>query len=106
MSVCFMGLCLTDTAVVGNRCGYCCFLLGSTHDNTVIAGIVPNSWIEWAVLGIKKMAIYVALVIVMTTIFRIYIRQSFLTFILLGYIWIKNIIPFYWCLLCVFMELF
>ena len=27
------------------------FLLGSTHDNTSIAGIIPNSWIEWAVGG-------------------------------------------------------
>ena len=27
------------------------FLLGSTHDDTVIAGIIPNSWIEWAVGG-------------------------------------------------------
>lgn len=27
------------------------FLLGSTHDDTVIAGIVPNRWIEWAVGG-------------------------------------------------------
>ncbi|WP_455624348.1 permease [Parabacteroides sp.] len=27
------------------------FLLGSTHDNTAIAGIIPNSWIEWAVGG-------------------------------------------------------
>lgn len=27
------------------------FLLGSTHDDTSIAGIVPNSWIEWAVGG-------------------------------------------------------
>lgn len=25
------------------------FLLGSTHDGTTIAGIVPNRWIEWAV---------------------------------------------------------
>lgn len=25
------------------------FLLGSTHDNTAVAGIIPNSWIEWAV---------------------------------------------------------
>ena len=25
------------------------FLLGSTHDNTAIAGVIPNSWIEWAV---------------------------------------------------------
>ena len=27
------------------------FLLGSTHDNTSIAGIIPNEWIEWAVGG-------------------------------------------------------
>lgn len=27
------------------------FLLGSTHDDTVLAGIIPNSWIEWAVGG-------------------------------------------------------
>jgi len=27
------------------------FLLGSTHDNTAIAGVIPNSWITWAVGG-------------------------------------------------------
>lgn len=27
------------------------FLLGSTHDNTNIAGIIPNEWIAWAVGG-------------------------------------------------------
>jgi len=27
------------------------FLLGSTHDNTAIPGVIPNSWIEWAVGG-------------------------------------------------------
>jgi hypothetical protein len=27
------------------------FLLGSTHDTTAIAGIIPNRWIEWAVGG-------------------------------------------------------
>ena len=27
------------------------FLLGSTHDNTSIAGVIPNEWIEWAVGG-------------------------------------------------------
>ena len=27
------------------------FLLGSTHDNTSIAGIIPNEWNEWAVGG-------------------------------------------------------
>lgn len=26
-------------------------LLGSTHDDTAIAGIIPNHWIEWAVGG-------------------------------------------------------
>ncbi|MDL2231306.1 permease [Porphyromonadaceae bacterium OttesenSCG-928-L07] len=27
------------------------FLLGSTHENTAIAGVIPNEWIEWAVGG-------------------------------------------------------
>lgn len=27
------------------------FLLGSTHDNVAIPGVVPNEWIEWAVGG-------------------------------------------------------
>lgn len=27
------------------------FLLGSTHDHTAIAGVIPNEWIEWAVGG-------------------------------------------------------
>ena len=27
------------------------FLFGSTHDNTIIAGVIPNEWIEWAVGG-------------------------------------------------------
>lgn len=27
------------------------FLLGSTHDNTAIAGVIPNAWIAWAVGG-------------------------------------------------------
>lgn len=27
------------------------FLLGSTHDSTAIAGVIPNGWIEWAVGG-------------------------------------------------------
>lgn len=27
------------------------FLLGSTHDDTVIAGVVPEGWVEWAVGG-------------------------------------------------------
>ncbi|NLC85418.1 MAG: hypothetical protein GX680_00545 [Bacteroidales bacterium] len=27
------------------------FLLGSTHDNVAIPGVVPNEWVEWAVGG-------------------------------------------------------
>jgi uncharacterized protein len=27
------------------------FLLGSTHDNTAIAGVIPNEWIQWLVGG-------------------------------------------------------
>jgi uncharacterized membrane protein YraQ (UPF0718 family) len=27
------------------------FLLGSTHDDTAIAGVIPNSWVAWAVGG-------------------------------------------------------
>lgn len=27
------------------------FLLGSTHDNTAIAGVIPNEWITWALGG-------------------------------------------------------
>lgn len=27
------------------------FLLGSTHDDTAIAGVIPNAWIAWAVGG-------------------------------------------------------
>lgn len=27
------------------------FLLGSTHDSTSIAGVIPNEWVEWAVGG-------------------------------------------------------
>ncbi|MDR1950684.1 MAG: permease [Bacteroidales bacterium] len=27
------------------------FFLGSTHDTTAIAGIIPNTWVEWAVGG-------------------------------------------------------
>lgn len=36
------------------------FLLGSTHDHTAIAGIVPNSWIEWAVGGNSLMSNFFA----------------------------------------------
>lgn len=36
------------------------FLLGSTHDTTAIAGIIPNSWIEWAVGGNTLLANFFA----------------------------------------------
>lgn len=36
------------------------FLLGSTHDNTSIAGIVPNEWIEWAVDGNSLLSNFLA----------------------------------------------
>ena len=36
------------------------FLLGSTHDNTAIAGIIPNEWIEWAVGGTSLLSNFFA----------------------------------------------
>ena len=36
------------------------FLLGSTHGDTAIAGIIPNSWIEWAVGGNSLLANFFA----------------------------------------------
>lgn len=36
------------------------FLLGSTHDNTAIAGIIPNSWIAWSVGGNSLMSNFLA----------------------------------------------
>ena len=36
------------------------FLLGSTHDNTAIAGVIPNEWIEWAVGGNSLMSNFFA----------------------------------------------
>lgn len=36
------------------------FLLGSTHDGTTIAGIIPNRWIEWAVGGNSLLSNYFA----------------------------------------------
>ena len=29
------------------------FLLGSTHDDTSIAGVIPNEWIEWLSVEIR-----------------------------------------------------
>ena len=45
-----MGICQTDIATFGNRCGGGWFPAGF-HDGTAIAGIIPSSWIEWAVGG-------------------------------------------------------
>ncbi len=39
------------------------FLLGSTHDNTSIPGIVPNSWIAWAVGGNSLLSNFLASVV-------------------------------------------
>lgn len=36
------------------------FLLGSTHDGTTIAGIIPNRWIEWAVGGNSLLSNFLA----------------------------------------------
>ena len=38
-------------------------LLGSTHDNTSIPGIVPNSWIAWAVGGNSLLSNFLASVV-------------------------------------------
>lgn len=39
------------------------FLLGSTHDNTAIAGVIPNSWIAWAVGGNSVMSNFFASIV-------------------------------------------
>ncbi len=36
------------------------FLLGSTHDTTSIPGVIPNSWIEWAVGGNSLLSNFLA----------------------------------------------
>jgi uncharacterized membrane protein YraQ (UPF0718 family) len=39
------------------------FLLGSTHDNTAIAGVIPNSWIAWAVGGNSLLSNFLASIV-------------------------------------------
>lgn len=39
------------------------FLLGSTHDDTSIAGVVPNSWIAWAVGGNSLLSNFLASIV-------------------------------------------
>jgi len=39
------------------------FLLGSTHDNTSIAGVIPNSWISWAVGGNSLLSNFLASIV-------------------------------------------
>lgn len=39
------------------------FLLGSTHDNTAIAGVIPNSWISWAVGGNSVLSNFLASIV-------------------------------------------
>ncbi|MDO9633651.1 MAG: permease [Paludibacter sp.] len=39
------------------------FLLGSTHDDTAIAGVIPNSWISWAVGGNSLLSNFLASIV-------------------------------------------
>ncbi len=39
------------------------FLLGSTHDDTAIAGIIPNSWVAWAVGGNSLLSNFLASIV-------------------------------------------
>lgn len=39
------------------------FLLGSTHDDTAISGVIPNSWISWAVGGNSVLSNFFASVV-------------------------------------------
>lgn len=39
------------------------FLLGSTHDDTSIAGVIPNSWVAWAVGGNSVLSNFLASVV-------------------------------------------
>lgn len=39
------------------------FLLGSTHDDTSIAGVIPNSWVAWAVGGNSVLSNFLASIV-------------------------------------------
>lgn len=39
------------------------FLLGSTHDDTSIAGIIPNAWVAWAVGGNSLLSNFLASIV-------------------------------------------
>lgn len=39
------------------------FLLGSTHDDTEIAGVIPNSWVAWAVGGNSLLSNFLASIV-------------------------------------------
>ncbi|MDD2284584.1 MAG: permease [Paludibacter sp.] len=39
------------------------FLLGSTHDDTTIAGVIPNTWIAWAVGGNSVLSNFLASIV-------------------------------------------
>lgn len=39
------------------------FLLGSTHDDTAIAGVIPNSWVAWAVGGNSLLSNFLASIV-------------------------------------------
>ena len=51
MGLFLLGICKTNPTAIGNWSCFRWILLGSTHDDLTIAGIIPNHWIEWAVGG-------------------------------------------------------
>ena len=51
MGIVIMGMCQADITLAGRRRSDSRISLGSTHDDTSIAGVIPNEWIEWAVGG-------------------------------------------------------
>lgn len=51
MGIVIMGICQADITLAGRRRSDSRISLGSTHDDTSIAGVIPNEWIEWAVGG-------------------------------------------------------
>ena len=51
MDNCILGVCQQIMPLLGMGVLIAGFLLGSTHDNTAIAGIIPNEWIANLVGG-------------------------------------------------------
>ena len=51
MDTIHLGFCQTDLPLLAMGVVIAGFLLGSTHDNTAIAGVIPNEWIAALVGG-------------------------------------------------------